>query len=271
MVQEWHKKGKKILFDKSLYFALYVLCMKRHSQGDLITYERRRLGAAIRWANGSPQVDVWMWNQKRGIWKIRRNQPRSSFDLFPSLPALRNYLDTWLECGRSFVSWRQRHPDLHREVCGSCQWFRYHLDFPQHRGQEPPDEACFKPVLIGEPPDLPRVLAGWEFANVLVSPLHRDVGSCDRCKRYFLNVSGHRNKLYCGRRCAALESATRATRRRLDRERQEKLKRARAAVRDWTHGKGADWKQWVSRRTGLSAKFLTRALNRGELKPPAGI
>jgi len=40
---------------------------------------------------------------------------------------------------------------------------------------------------------------------------------------------------------------------------------ARKALRRWKK-KDGDWKAFVSKKTGLSVKFITRATNKGELK-----
>ncbi len=52
-------------------------------------------------------------------------------------------------------------------------------------------------------------------------------------------------------------------------EHQERLRIARKAQREWRKRDG-DWKEFVSRKTGLTKKFITRAVNNKELKPPKG-
>lgn len=94
-------------------------------------------------------------------------------------------------------------------------------------------------------------------------------GPCDRCERYYLKRRIDQ-KRYCGRRCAHLASAVRSTRKRLDAEKAEKLCRAIQAAKDWrTARTSLAWKEWVSRKEpDITPKFLTRAVNNGELEAP---
>ena len=56
-------------------------------------------------------------------------------------------------------------------------------------------------------------------------------------------------------------------------EKQEKLARVRELCKVWkpAASKETDWKQWVAKRARLTPKWLTRAVNRGELLPPTSI
>jgi hypothetical protein len=94
-------------------------------------------------------------------------------------------------------------------------------------------------------------------------------GPCDRCGRYYIKKR-KTQKRYCGRRCAHLASAVKSTRKRLDAERAEKLRRAIRAAKIWkTARTQLGWKEWVSRsELDITPKFLTRAVNNGELTPP---
>ncbi|MBZ5515125.1 MAG: hypothetical protein LAN62_09870 [Acidobacteriia bacterium] len=89
---------------------------------------------------------------------------------------------------------------------------------------------------------------------------------CDRCKRYFINKFGHRNKRFCSRSCAV---ALTVQRRRVSLY-TEKL--ARAAQLLVEQKPKDDWKAWVDQRTGgrwaekrISRNWLTQAVRKGFL------
>jgi hypothetical protein len=94
-------------------------------------------------------------------------------------------------------------------------------------------------------------------------------GPCARCKRYYLKKRASQ-KVYCSRRCGNTATAVARTRERLDKEHADKLRRAQAAMQKWTtNPTNDDWKVFVSEReSDITPKFLTRAVNKGQLKPP---
>jgi hypothetical protein len=209
----------------------------------------------------------------RLYWKFRRRKgkPPTRGECFSLLrnqtQEAQTLLDSWMESGHEYGKWKAQYPKLFVQVEGTVSDTYYSLD---ELNDEPITTRLY--VLGKEPARSFCVYdLNWLFLNLLQNPLRNDLAKCDRCREWFLNRSGHRNKRFCRRRCAVLDSVTRWVKQRRERERHEKVKRAQAAIRDWTRDKGDDWKAWVSKRTCLSEKFLTRALNRGELKSPAGI
>jgi hypothetical protein len=110
------------------------------------------------------------------------------------------------------------------------------------------------------------------FLNLLLNP-HRDRlgGPClhPRCGHYFLKTN-MRRRFYCDAKCRMAIGAKKATRKRADMERENKLMRGNRAAREWMKSRTAlDWKKWVCRaEPDLSSKFLTRAVNRGDLQAP---
>jgi len=188
------------------------------------------------------------------------------------LEGIREYVDSWLDAGRSFREWMLRFPRLFRRL--SADISEWHLSF----GCDSREHAFLTPGAqrIGSTPspDTPDWVTPLEaartFTSLITSPLADDVRRCDRCGRYFLNRSGHRNKRFCARRCATQHTAIKATLHRRRAERERTLKRARAALRDMLPEdfRRADWKKRVARRTGLTPNWLTRAINRGDLKVP---
>jgi hypothetical protein len=94
-------------------------------------------------------------------------------------------------------------------------------------------------------------------------------GPCGRCGRYYLKRRASQ-KVYCSRGCGNAATAVARTRARLDQEHANKLDRAQAAMQKWTSSRTKDdWKAFVSKREPeITPKFLTRAVNNGELKVP---
>jgi hypothetical protein len=109
------------------------------------------------------------------------------------------------------------------------------------------------------------------FNSLTINPLWKKLGGpCARCEKYFLKKRANQF-IYCARRCASLASAETSTRERLDNERTDKLTRASASVRAWDALRkrpAISWKEYVSQAEKISKKWLTRAVNRGELVPP---
>jgi hypothetical protein len=180
----------------------------------------------------------------------------------------RALLSTWLESRRDYRKWRAENPKLYDAVAATVSKTSYSL-WPADDSQEEPGLRrlyAFTSNILGE---FCVFEVHWALIDVLRNPLRNDIASCDRCGSWFLNRSGHRNKRFCKRRCAVASAVIHAQRKRRQREREHKLKEARIATGDCCIP-SANWKEWVSRRTGLGVGFLTRAVNRGELKPPSG-
>jgi len=94
-------------------------------------------------------------------------------------------------------------------------------------------------------------------------------GPCARCGNYYIKKRASQ-KVYCSRRCGNAATAVIRTRERLATEHKDKLRRAAEAAQKWSRARTRlDWRQWVSHKEpDISVKFLTRAVNNGELKSP---
>lgn len=122
-----------------------------------------------------------------------------------------------------------------------------------------------------------RASSAYEYAVGLFVALtlnrdfNRVAGPCTyhRCGRYFLQ-KGKRASIYCSRRCCQAQSATQHTQRRLTEERLDKLRRVGSAIKLWRKTAGKpDWRTFVcTREPDVTAKFLTRAVNSGDLQAP---
>jgi len=115
------------------------------------------------------------------------------------------------------------------------------------------------------------------FFQFITGPLQSDVGRCKRCLRFYWNQWGHSDKEYCGKRCASRDSATHTTQRRRSEQRQGKLRAAQRAIkkfeqlpREKSLRHSPTWTKWVAGEAGpeVTPNFITRAINKGELKPP---
>jgi hypothetical protein len=99
-------------------------------------------------------------------------------------------------------------------------------------------------------------------------------GPCTKCDRYYIKQT-LRDSEFCSRKCAS-----HATQTRINKELHEKkLDASRSAIKNYRSRPkkyaGMGWKQWVELATedefpqdAITAKFLTRAVNNGELRPP---
>jgi len=129
--------------------------------------------------------------------------------------------------------------------------------------------------LVWLPSPRDRDLSSWRdqaltlFMILIVNPQwHRLGGPCPRCDKYYVKKTS-RQKTYCSRRCGATLTAIAATRKKRQEKRLEELSRTQAAANQWaTVQTRQPWKEWVSTRTNITVKWLTRAVNKGDLRAP---
>jgi hypothetical protein len=114
------------------------------------------------------------------------------------------------------------------------------------------DEAlfCFVPMLIHSDP-------------------HHLGGPCPRCGKFFLKT--RRARLYCSHTCASLHTAMISTKRSRQAEHERKIQVAARSIQHWK--KSSTYPTWqifvTNKEPDISARWLTRAVNNGELTPPA--
>jgi hypothetical protein len=126
-------------------------------------------------------------------------------------------------------------------------------------------------VLQGKSTPSPSPEAFFLFLSFLNNPLRKRLGGpCARCGRYFLRRTERNPKVYCSRLCGWRTTGRAAIEQQRQKDREDKLRRSAKAAQDWTTARTQlDWKQWVSKNEpDISGKFLTRAVNKGELKAP---
>lgn len=107
------------------------------------------------------------------------------------------------------------------------------------------------------------------FLDLVVNPnWHKLGGPCARCGNYYVKKTA-RQKTYCSRKCGSAVTANFAIQKARKKEHVEKLRRAQLAADAWQHTRSRlPWKQWVSNKTKLTGKWLTRATNSGQLREP---
>jgi hypothetical protein len=107
------------------------------------------------------------------------------------------------------------------------------------------------------------------FLMLILNPeWERLAGPCARCDNYYIRGRA-RNKIYCSRSCGTRATALAATKRKRTQERAEKVRIVVDLCEQWrTARTKQDWKSWICRKTDIKKTFLTRAINRGDLKPP---
>ena len=128
-------------------------------------------------------------------------------------------------------------------------------------------------VLFPEGPDDNKASSEDEarrlFAALTLNPQSTLLaGPCARCGNFYLKKT-RRQKVYCSQRCGTATTALAAVSKKRTAEHSEKLRSARAALSAWRPTSSAQgWKKAISKRTGLSVQWLSRATNKGELSPP---
>jgi hypothetical protein len=177
---------------------------------------------------------------------------------------LRAYADSYFKAGKDYDRWRCTNPRLSEEFERDLETLRMKLS--------PTSAGHVSMELESRKKDRPLANARLDAAILFLRCLEKPfaIGRCTRCAQYFLNRT-RRERRYCSRKCALHVTAIEATRRRREREKQEKLGRVQDAVSLWErHRPRGDWKSWVAARAGVTSKWITRALNKKGIKPPEG-
>lgn len=116
---------------------------------------------------------------------------------------------------------------------------------------------------------VPHTFAVWMFAHLVTNPLcDKLAGPCARCGNYYV-MKRDSQRVYCSRHCGNAATATVRTAKNRREAHEEKLKQAHNAVRRWKPSTGENWKEFVAKQTGLTVRWITRAVNKGELRLPA--
>jgi hypothetical protein len=246
---------------------------------DLIPTERQKLETLVGLLNRDPVTEIRYW-QRRAILELHRYPKRpaevrlkerhsratetSKREAQKFRAALKKYVDSWLAVRPNSHLWQLNNPKLSRAVERTLHRMRPALHLTTNQGAVLHWPAY---VGIGAKNDAVRL-----FVELFTSRLLGQVGKCKRegCDRYYFSGSAGRKTEYCpGGKCARHQTAKEANQRRRRVERDEILKRITQTIGEWgQHGRRLDWKPWTAQHARVTAKFITQAVNKGELLPP---
>jgi hypothetical protein len=181
---------------------------------------------------------------------------------------LRDLVEPWLANDRDFARCFREHPDIEQRINAFLTSHPASLQVDS-RGD----------LLVGwpvtkfprgrvNPIERAREEAFVLFIELMQHPARDRVGKCARCGRFFLGRAGQK---CCSRprRCGSELAAIRATKESLQKVRNELLRRAQQAVREWEQGsKREPWKESVAKAVGKTGKWVTHAVNTRELAEP---
>jgi len=192
------------------------------------------------------------------------------------ISTLRNLVEKWRESDWNLAACFKRYPEMEGQVVGLLRheplrllasssgpsllinpFAPFGLFGVQHvpRGRDRPVKRARRDAIT-------------LFIRLVQHPDSTRLGKCLRCESYFFGRPGQK---CCPRprRCGSYRAAIEATKRRWRQEKAEKLERARAACTDWESLKRrTTWKSWVAKRARVTQKWLSRAVNRGDLRIP---
>ena len=193
---------------------------------------------------------------------------RNAQDVF--VQTLRNLVGKWCQSDWSLRDCFEKHPKIRWQIAeflrrdplmivpakaGPSQVVRATQRFPRRR-DNPQARARREATVL--------------FIDLIRHPAGERLRMCLRCKRYFF---GRPDQKCCPRprRCGSYRAAIKSTKERWHKKRKEKLYAAREAIAEWHPGSGKPWKTFVAERVGKTEKWVTRAVNCGELTVPLGM
>ncbi len=182
------------------------------------------------------------------------------------VPEFRRLIAAWLQSGpdleamlKADVELKQNLMEVFRVLYWPTKGRRAHLLFSPHgdpRDKNSTARAMFMTVTLS--PECERFCGP--------CPRTRSVRTGEQCGRHFI-AANEGMKRFCSSSCARA-ARTIETR---GKEHAEKLGRARVAIAKWKQDRltTLKWKAYVCEsHKGITPKFLTRAVNKGELQPP---
>ena len=108
-----------------------------------------------------------------------------------------------------------------------------------------------------------------QFVDFVVNP-HCEMlgGPCDKCNEFYEKKT-KRQKRYCSQGCRSAATALPAMQRKRKEEHETKIIIAKQAIQTYaSRPRTEDWKSWVSRKSNISKKWLTRAMRAKEISAP---
>ena len=189
---------------------------------------------------------------------------RISVSKLVSEQKLQDLVQAWMESGPDLLKLFVEKPELKRLVRHGETLF-----YPVQGGRGHLD---WIPTVSEELSSKYDARALEDFMILITNPLWELLGGpCARCNNYYLKKT-RRQKIYCSRSCGGKQTAYEAVKRRRKEEHSKKLRLAAEAIREWGEKKRRmPWKKWISIQTGLTDRWITRAVNRGELSTPQAV
>jgi hypothetical protein len=182
---------------------------------------------------------------------------------------LQHLVETWNQSGRDL---KRMWGDSYVTALKVNQFYK---DHPLQMGWEGSGKNVMVHTFLDCHCSTPSEEALRFFLTLIFNPLKNELcGPCGECGRYYIRRTA-KNDTYCSRSCGARKTAIATTKRKRAEEHADKLQRARVAIEQWREqrltgrARQKDWKRWVSTvELDISPHFLTRAVNKGELKLP---
>jgi hypothetical protein len=182
--------------------------------------------------------------------------------------ALKGLVEKWHESNWNLAACFKKYPAMKRQIEGFLRRDPLAI-LPASRGAS----LVMRPgQIFPRRKDKPIARARREatilFIELVRNPNHERLGKCPRCHRFFFGRVGQK---CCPRprRCSSTLAAIKASKRNWRTARQRKLEQARAQCVEWQRRRPPrDWKPWVANQIGVSPKWITRAINLGELTAP---
>jgi hypothetical protein len=179
-----------------------------------------------------------------------------------TLPIFRELVQRWQASGPDLQKFHRDNPTMWAAVAQCWERNPPMLWYSVGSGGASLIESAF-------PGNTPSQEAVRLFLMLILNPeWDRLAGPCARCGNYYIRRTAL-NKAYCSRSCGTRATALAATKRKREEERAEKLSRVAKLCEQWRniHTK-QDWKSWICGQRDITKTFLTRAVNKGDLKPP---
>jgi len=252
-----------ILFNRDTYCLLRAInnlvTMRVESMKAKISilsplYSKAQLENMLRLLNSS--------TSRMPLWTGRSRWTWTTVDTSEIRHELRRLVTAWLDSGPNLLKLFKQHPDLQ-----TCCTRGTTILVPTREGIP---QLSWKPHLGSFKASTHKMIARGHFAEFIMNPLSETLGGpCARCDMFYIKRLNRRKK-YCSTRCKSSTTALSATQKRRQADYAEKLFRAERA-RDLYNEKAhreKNWKKWVCGETGITVKWITRAVNAGKLLPP---
>lgn len=230
-----------------------VIALNRNLPNQLSDEDHEALVSYIRLWNRSSRVP---W--KEPFYSATEGSPLKQTQLFHGALEKRPWREKIFEDADGKRFWEQHGPRFSRKNLNRAFCWKIWAS---------PSGGCWQRTLNVANGDTAVLLAAMVLGNTLNAKLSD--GPCHRCAKWF--IARRKGQKCCSKVCAVAINNTVRVHERRAAEHEERVVRARAALKTWKRSEsGADWKQFVSKQTGLTPRFLTRALNKGELRAPTG-